>query len=126
MPSDKIKPRTIDEYIALAPQQLQERLIHLHECICSAAPGSEEGLKWNMPAYSSKRILVTWACFKNHIGFYPTPAAVTAFADRLKPYKSAEGSVQFPHDQVLPLGLIGEMTRFRVRDSEENDAKWKV
>lgn len=124
MPS-KIKPATIEEYIAAASPDVQERLYRLHNSIRKAAPGAAETLKWSMPAYSYKRILVTFAVFKNHIGFYPTPSAIKAFAKQLSKYKTAEGSVQFPHDKPLPLPLITKLTRFRVQESLEEDVKWK-
>ena len=93
--------------------------------IRAAAPGATEGLKWSMPAYSYQRILVTFAVFKNHIGFYPTPPAVEAFAKSLTKYKTAKGSIQFPLDQPLPLSLITKITKFRVKQSVEEDTKWK-
>src|SRR6185295_10654344 len=103
MLSKKSKPATIEEYIEAAPEEVQDKLRQLHGCIRKAAPGAAEGLKWSMPAYSYKRILVTLAVFKNHIGFYPTPPAVKAFAKELIKYKTAEGSIQFPLNQKLPL-----------------------
>ena len=123
MPS---KPRTIREYIDAAPEEARQKLKQIHECILAAAPGAKEGLKWSMPAYSYQRILVTFALFKNHIGFYPTPSAVTAFAKELEKYNTAKGSIQFPLNKKLPLGLIKKITRFRVMESKEVDAKWKT
>jgi len=66
----------------------------LHEAILKAAPSATHGLKWNAPAYSYKRILVTFVVFKNHIGFYPTPSVVKAFSRSLTKYKTAESSIQ--------------------------------
>lgn len=79
-----------------------------------------------MPAYSYQRILVTFAIFKNHIGFYPTPSAIEVFAKNLTKYKTAKGSIQFPHDKPLPLTLISKITKFRVQESLMTDAKWKL
>ncbi|CAN5438591.1 DUF1801 domain-containing protein [soil metagenome] len=126
MISKKIKPQNIEAYIEAAPQEVQERLYQLHTCIRAAAPGAKEELKWSMPAYSYQRILVTFAIFKNHIGFYPTPSAVEAFAKNLTKYKTAKGSIQFPHDKPLPLTLISKITKFRVQESLMIDAKWKL
>jgi uncharacterized protein YdhG (YjbR/CyaY superfamily) len=64
--------------------------------------------------------------FRHHIGFYPTPGAVTAFAKSLTKYKTAKGSIQFPLDKPLPLSLISKITKFRVKQSVEEDAKWKL
>ena len=125
MLSKRIKPTTIEEYIKAAPAEVQEKLWQLHECILTAAPNAVTGLKWNMPAYSYNRILVTFALFKNHIGFYPTPSAVKVFGKSLSEYKTAESSIQFCLNIPLPLELISRITKFRVQESLTGDAKWK-
>ena len=125
MLSKKFKPATIEDYILAAPENTQEKLWQLHHCIRKAAQAAEEGLKWNVPAYSYKRILVTFAVFKNHIGFYPTPSVIKAFAKYLTGYKTAEASVQFPLNEKLPLSLITKMVKLRVKESLNDDAKWK-
>jgi len=125
MISKKAKPKTIEEYIKAAPGGTREKLYQMHTCILKAAPGAVESLKWSMPAYSYKRILVTFAIFKQHIGFYPTPSAVKAFAKDLSKFKTARGSIQFLLDKPLPLSLISKITRFRVNESLEGDKKWK-
>ena len=98
----------------------------MHEYIRTAAPDATEGLKWNMPAYSYKRIIVKFAVFKNHIGFYPMPSAAEAFAKSLSKYKTAKGSIQFLLDKKLPLSLISKITKFRVQESLAGDIKWKL
>jgi len=89
----KIKPATIAEYIATAPAPVQKKIKQLHTTIRSAAAGAEEGLKWNMPAYSLDKILVTFALFKNHIGFAPMPSAIKAFVKDLVNYKTTAGTI---------------------------------
>jgi uncharacterized protein YdhG (YjbR/CyaY superfamily) len=121
----KLKPTTIREYINAAPAELREKLIQLHECIRAAAPGAEESLKWGMPAYSYQKILVTFALFKRHIGFYPMPSAIKAFAKEIAKYNTAKGSIQFPLDKPLPLTLIKKIIRFRVKESKEDVIKWR-
>lgn len=120
-----MKPKTIEQYIETAPPALQERLWKLHESIKAAAAGASEALKWGMPAYSYQKILVTFAFFKNHTGFYPMPQAIKAFKKELSDYKTAEGSVQFPHDKPLPLALIKKIVKFRVKESKEGTIKWR-
>ncbi len=126
MMAKKARPKNIAEYIGAAPQEAQKKLREMQACIRKAAPGATEGLKWGMPAFSYKRILVTFAAFKNHIGFYPTPSAVSAFAEDLAKFVTAKGSVQFPLQKPLPLPLIRKITAFRVRESIEQDKKWKT
>src|SRR6187397_1675314 len=120
-----MKPKTIEEYIYAAPAEVQEKLWKLHECIKAAAPGAEESLKWSMPAYSYQKILVTFAVFKNHIGFFPMPSAVKAFAKELKNFQFSKGSIQFPHDKPLPLALVRKIVKFRVKESKEGVIKWR-
>ena len=62
-----------------------------------------------------------FAAHKNHIGFYPTPSAVHAFAKALSKFHTARGSTQFPLDKPLPLPLIRKITAFRVKESFELD-----
>ncbi len=67
-----------------------------------------------------------FASHKNHIGFYPTPSAVKAFAKDLSKFHTARGSIQFPLDKPLPLPLIRKITAFRVRESLAQDKKWRT
>ena len=126
MTPKKARPKTIDEYIEAAPKDAQMKLREMLACIRAAAPGAKESLKWGMPAFSYKRILVTFAAFKNHIGFYPTPSAVKAFAKDLSIFVTASASVQFPLEKPLPLPLIQKITAFRVRESLDQDKKWRT
>jgi len=119
------KPSTVDEYVTSAPKEVQVKLREMRSCISKVAPGATESLKWGMPAFSYKRILVTYAFFKHHIGYYPTPSAIKAFTKELSGYKTAAGSIQFPLDQPLPLNLISMIAEFRVKESQEEDKKWK-
>lgn len=126
MAAGKARPKTITEYINSAPKETRKKLREMRACISASAPGASEGLKWGMPAFSYKRILVTFAAFKHHIGFYPTPSAVKAFAKDLAKYSTASGSIQFPLEKPLPLPLIRKITAFRVRESIEKDRKWRT
>jgi len=126
MTSRKAQPKSIAEYIDAAPKEAQKKLREMLACIRKAAPGAEEGLKWGMPAFSYQRILVTFKAFKHHIGFYPTPSAVKVFAKELAKFKTASASIQFPLDKPLPLALIRKITAFRVKESLQEDAKWRT
>jgi uncharacterized protein YdhG (YjbR/CyaY superfamily) len=121
--SKRAAPKTITEYINAAPKEARAKLREMRSCIREAAPGADEGLRWGMPAFSYQRILVTFAAFKNHIGFYPTPSAVKAFARELSKFATADASIRFPLEDPLPLDLIRKITAFRVRECTEEDGK---
>ena len=123
---EKARPETFNEYVKFAPRAVRAKLRAMQACIRAAAPGAKAGLKWGMPAISDRRILVMFAAFKHHIGFYPTPSAVKAFAKELSRFKTAKGSIQFPLSQPLPLPLIRKITAFRVRESNEVDRNWRA
>jgi uncharacterized protein YdhG (YjbR/CyaY superfamily) len=126
MAPKKSRPGSITEYIHAAPKEAQKKLREIRACIRASAPGAKEGMKWGMPAFSYKRILVTFAAFKHHIGFYPTPSAVKAFEADLSKFVTADASIQFPLEKPLPLPLIRKITEFRVRESMEKDRKWRT
>jgi uncharacterized protein YdhG (YjbR/CyaY superfamily) len=125
MTPKKARPKTITEYINAALPEARKKLREMRACIRTSAPGAKESLKWGMPAFSYRRILVTFAAFGHHIGFYPTPSAVSAFAKDLSRFATAKGSIQFPLEKPLPLPLIRKITAFRVRESIEDDRKWR-
>jgi uncharacterized protein YdhG (YjbR/CyaY superfamily) len=126
MSPKKARPKSITEYINAAPKEARKKLREMRACIRKSAPGAKESLKWGMPAFSYRRILVTFAAFEQHIGFYPTPSAVSAFAKDLSRFATATGSIQFPLEKPLPLLLIRKITAFRVRESIEQDKKWRT
>ena len=109
-------PQDIDEYIADFSRDVQKLLKQVRAAIKRAAPDAEEAIKYRMPTFVLNENLVHFAGYKNHIGFYPTPSAITAFQEELSRYKGAKGSVQFPLDQPLPLKLIAKIVKFRVAE----------
>ena len=119
MKKDIAIPKTIDEYIAGFPDNVIIKLQKLRETIKKAAPGAEEMISYQMPAYKYHGMLVYFAAYKNHIGFYATPTGHAAFKKELSVYKEGKGSVQFPLDQPLPLSLVTKIVKFRVKQNLE-------
>ncbi|XES75966.1 MAG: iron chaperone [Candidatus Bathyarchaeia archaeon] len=109
--------QTVNEYIAAFPQNVQTMLQELRRTIKEAAPNAEETISYQMPAFKlNGRILVYFAAFKNHIGFYPTASAVEAFKEKLAKYQTSKGTVKFLLNQPTPTELVKEMVRFRVEE----------
>ena len=115
-------PSNIDEYIATFPDTIQELLNQMRAAIRESAPEATEKISYQMPAFAQQGILVYFAAFSKHIGFYPTSSAMEAFSEELSVYKSGKGSVQFPIHQPLPLDLVKRMVRFRVTENLEKAA----
>ncbi len=72
-----------------------------------------------MPAFKQNSVLVYFAAFKDHIGFFPTGSSVEAFKDRLRAYRTSKGTIRFPLDKPIPLDLVKEIVRFRVKENSE-------
>jgi uncharacterized protein YdhG (YjbR/CyaY superfamily) len=117
--------RSIDEYIATFPPDIQARLASVRATIRAAAPDATERISYQMPTFWLNGNLVHFAALKNHIGFYPTPSGIDAFQDETTMYKSTKGALQFPLDQPLPLDLIRRIVEFRVAENR-NKAAAKV
>ena len=114
MKSSNAIATTIDDYIAGHPPAIRKRLSAMRSTIRKHAPGAEERISYRIPTFYLGGNLVHFAAFAHHVGFYPGAAGIAAFKTALASYKSAKGSVQFPHDEPLPLELVAEIVRFRV------------
>lgn len=110
------RPDNIDEYIAQFPEEVQKLLEQLRQVIRSAAPEAEECISYQMPAFKKGGILVYFAAFKNHIGFFPTASGIHAFRNKISKYKYSKGTVQFPLNEPLPIDLISRIVKFRLEE----------
>lgn len=118
MISPATKVESVDQYINSFPPNTKKLLKQLRVLIKKSVPGVDESIGYNMPAYKYKGVLVYFAGYEKHIGFYPMPSAITKFKKEFSVYKSAKGSVQFPLDEPLPVKLIEAVLKFRVRENE--------
>lgn len=114
------KPNNINEYIASFPENVQKLLEQIRSIIQKAAPEATETISYAMPTFKLNGILVHFAAFQNHIGFYALPSGNEAFQKELSAYKTGKGSIQFPVNEPLPESLITKIVKFRV---QENMAK---
>jgi len=117
MKAEKKQASSVDEYIDGFPPAVGAKLQEMRALIRAAAPKAVERISYRMPAYDLNGILVYFAAFENHIGFYPTSSGISAFQDELKKYKSGKGSVRFPLDRPLPRTLIKKIVKFRVKEN---------
>ena len=118
-----MNPEDFDHYAANFPEEVRRRLAQVRATIREAAPEAQEVISYKMPAFKQDGILVWYAAFTKHIGFFPKSSAIKMFKEELSIYKGGKGSVQFPFDKPLPLDLISRIVKFRV---SENQQKAKV
>lgn len=109
---------SVEEYISTFPAEVRKRLSAVRQIILSNAVAAEEQISYNMPGYKlNKKLLVYFAGYAHHIGFYATPTGHQKFAKQLSKYKQGKGSVQFLHSEPLPEKLIAEIVRFRAKEN---------
>ena len=112
------KPKDVNEYISGFPEETQQLLEQVRSTIKKAAPSeAEEVISYSMPAIKLNGILVWFAGYGKHIGFYPGATGIAAFKEEISKYKWAKGSVQFPIEKPMPLELITKIVKYRVNEN---------
>lgn len=120
MKANQATPKTIDEYIARFPREVQTLLQKIRAAIHRAAPGAEEKISYQMPAFMlNGGDLLAFAAWKKHVALYPAPRGSEEFKAELSAYEGGKGTVQFPFDQPIPLGLIKRIVKFRIKKTKE-------
>ena len=111
------KPTDIDAYISGYPEAIRNLLQEIRDTIKKAVPQAEEVISYGMPAFRQNGMLVWFAAFQNHIGFYPIPSGIEAFKDELSAFKGTKESIHFPLDKPLPVDLISRIVTFRLAEN---------
>ncbi|HKD51991.1 MAG TPA: DUF1801 domain-containing protein [Candidatus Acidoferrum sp.] len=117
MATSRKTAKSFDDYLDRFPKDVQQRLQKMRRTVKKAAPQAKEKISYGIPAFTLNGMLVWFAAFKNHIGFYPRTSAIAAFKEELSVYQGAKGSVRFPFDKPLPLPLIRRIVKFRVKEN---------
>ncbi len=106
--------KTVDAYIASYPKEVQVMMNRIRKTILKSAPMAEEGISYGMPVYKWNGVLTYFGGFKHHIGFFPGPGAIKKFAQYLSQYKLSKGTIQFQHDEPIPLEKIAKIVEYNV------------
>ncbi len=116
--------KNIDDYLADVPPPARVKLEKLRSIILSVAPEAEEVISYAMPAFKYHGMLVGFAAWKNHVGFYPwNSRTVKEFNEELKEYSTSKGAIQFPLEKPIPVTLVKKIVKARMN---ENLAKAKL
>lgn len=115
-PYGNVKFKTVDEYFDSLAAFQRERLEELRAVIKSVIPKAEEVISYNMPAFKQNAVLVFYAAYTNHIGFYPTSSPIKIFEKELSDYKVSKGAIQFAIDKKIPKALVKKIVKFRAED----------
>lgn len=111
------RPKSVDDYLAsVSSETARATLTALRSTIRDEIPEAEEVISYGIPTFKHKGFVVSFAAFKNHCSFFPGHT-VADFAEELKGYKTAKGTIQFPHDKPLPESLVRSIVRARLAEN---------
>ena len=113
--------KSVDEYIATYPKDVQIMLRRVRATIRRAVPNAEEVISYQIPTYKLHGgYVVYFAGWKQHYSLYPaTNQLVAAFKHDLAPYKVNKGTIRFPLSQPVPVTLIGRIAKFLAKEAAE-------
>jgi uncharacterized protein YdhG (YjbR/CyaY superfamily) len=108
----KAKPTTIDEYLARLSEEQRAALERLRKIIHAAAPGAEECISYQIPAFRLNGKVVIWmGAAANHCANYGAGGS----PDELKDYDtSGKGTIRFQPDHPLPAALVRKLVKDRI------------
>lgn len=118
-PGAKTAPaKTVEEYLAAAPSDKRAALTKLRQTIKAAAPKATESISYGIVGYKQNGERVAYfGYWKEHIALYGTSSRfIKAHAAELKPYVQSKGTIQFPWDKPLPVGLVAKIVKTRVAE----------
>ncbi len=118
-------PSTIDDYLAALPDDRRAVMEELRRTVRDAAPEATEAIAYKMPALRSHgQFLVSYDAFKHHYSLFPASGAVVdALGPELAPYLAGKGTIRFPADKPIPLGLVARIVKVRLIENAAHAAK---
>lgn len=109
----------VDAYIAGFDREVQSVLRKVRRTVRKAAPDAREVISYRMPALKQNGILVYYAAFKHHLGFFPPIKGDARLEKAAARYAGPKGNLRFPYDEPIPYDLIAALTELRARQDAE-------
>jgi uncharacterized protein YdhG (YjbR/CyaY superfamily) len=114
-PKSKSAQLTVDAYLAAVPEPARSAITKIRAAIRSVVPPeATEIISYKIPAFKHKNVLVWYAAFANHCSLFPTAAVIATFKDELRDFSTSKGTIHFPLDKPMPVGLIKKMVQERL------------
>lgn len=109
----KARSRTIDEYLAGLSNDKRAALERLRRTIRAAAPGAEECISYQLPAFRlDGRCFLWFGAAANHCAIY---GVVGVHKDDFKDYDtSGKGTIRFQPDDPPPASLVRKLVKARI------------
>jgi uncharacterized protein YdhG (YjbR/CyaY superfamily) len=117
-------PQAVDAYLEQVAPKFRTALRRLRKTIKAAAPGADEVISYNMPAFRQNGIVVYYAAFADHCSLFVASAQVRhRFSVELEPFQTGKGTVRFTPDRPLPADLVTRIAKARVAENSKRRSK---
>ena len=118
------RAETVDGYLATLPKDARAALEKLRKTIKAAAPKATEGISYQIPTFKHQGVLVAFAAFEGHCGFYIISEGVLrAHAAELKDFELNKASIRFSANKPIPAALVTKLVKARVAENEARQEK---
>jgi len=116
-PSAKGLPaaKTVEGYLAGVPEAARNTFDKLRATVLLVVPAeATETISYGIPAIWHGNVVVWYAAFAGHCSLFPTAAVIEEFKEELKGYTTSKGTIQFPVDEPVPIGLVKRIVKARL------------
>jgi uncharacterized protein YdhG (YjbR/CyaY superfamily) len=113
--------KSVDDYIATFPKDVQTVLSTVRATIRKAVPQAEEVISYQLPAYKSNGFILYFGGFKEHYSLScPPPFTVfSEFKEELARYEVSKSAIRFPLGEPVPVKLIADIAKSRAKELKE-------
>lgn len=109
--------QAVDKYIDQFDGEVKHRLTQLRKAVQATFPQTIEDVSYGMPTYRpapGKRGIVHFAAATGHIGIYAIfdPKNNSTIHEKMKPYRTGQGTLQFKHNEPFPMATIRQILTY--------------
>ena len=118
------KINTVDDYLSELPDNVFLVLENIRQIIKFLVPDAEEIIRYHIPSYKFKGMLVGFGASKNHCSFFVMSSTLLKkFEIEVKDFDTSTGTIRFTPEKSIPNELITRIVMTRVA---ENEAKSRL
>ena len=110
---------TVIDYLNMLPDNLYMPLENIRQIIKSLVPDVEETIRYMIPVYKHKGLLVGYGASKNKCSFFVMSHAILKdFENEVKDFETTDISIRFTQNNPIPNELITRIVMARVAENE--------
>jgi len=115
----RTKAPTFAAYLAAVTPVQRAALEKLRAAVKAAAPGAEECVSYQLPAFRlDGKLLVCMGAAANHCAFYPMSGRTVAdHQAELAKYDTSKSTIRFNPERPLPAALVKKLVKARIAEN---------